>query len=107
MMSSIRLRIWLWQLSYALFGLSFFVGLFLAIASWNLGGSFKWIALALGSILLLVVLNRRLNSPRIRSNACSRCGHDITGIPAGAPCPECGSPNQTPFPETPFSTKTN
>lgn len=52
-------RIWLWQLSYAVLGLGFLIGLFLSIASWGTNLFYLWATISLGSILLLALLSRR------------------------------------------------
>ncbi len=82
-------RRWLWQLSYALLGLAFFVGLFLSFAAWSTHPFYIWAAVSLGSLTLLFILNRVLNPPR-QPNTCPRCAYDHSGLPPGAPCPECG-----------------
>lgn len=53
-------RVWLWQLSYAILGLGFLIGLFLSIASWGTTVFYLWACISLGSILLLALLGRRL-----------------------------------------------
>lgn len=53
-------RTWLWQLSYALLGLGFLIGMFLSIASWGTNAFYFWAVISLGSILLLALLGRRL-----------------------------------------------
>jgi hypothetical protein len=82
---------WLWQLSYALLGLGFFVGMFLSVASWGTGLFYLWSSISLGSIILLAFLDRVFH-PRRRPGACPRCGYDRSGLPPGLPCPECGKP---------------
>lgn len=60
------LRTWLWQLSYAAFGLCFFIGLILSVFSWGTSTFFWWIGFAIASIVLLLVLNRVFHGRRHR-----------------------------------------
>ena len=84
-----RLRTWLWQLSYSVLGLAFFVGLLLSIASWSTRPFYFWLSIFIGSLMLLAILSRFLNTPQPPS-ACPHCGYDQSGLPPNTPCPECG-----------------
>jgi hypothetical protein len=56
----INARTWLWQLSYALLGLGFLIGLFLSLAAWGTGLFYLWATISVGSIVLLSLLGRLL-----------------------------------------------
>jgi len=68
--------------------------LFMAMASeWRsaaIGGSAIATSL-LGAAIGFWLIGRRLPRIHIGGNICPRCAYSLTGLPAGAPCPECGA----------------
>lgn len=59
---------------------------------WDHHGVALWFALLVVCApgLLLTRLDRRA-ARRNRTNRCVKCNYDLTGLPAGAPCPECAA----------------
>ena len=54
-----------------------------------------WIPLAAGlSPLCIQRLIRALPKRRTRQSVCRRCRYDLSGLPVGAKCPECGTPSE-------------
>jgi len=59
---------------------------------WDHHGVALWFALLIVSApgLWLARIDHRA-ARRNRTNRCAKCAYDLTGLPAGAPCPECAS----------------